>query len=269
MESRRCLFIFSMMATTSVSDNSMRSPPSRCFIAASNRRIAPRRAASLARIAVFMSSVICCLRLMSEQAATRRRYDLVQLRGDSLATQTFVVTLHGSGQLALTLCGGLLIKLAGAQISQQTGLFHRTLEATHCDFERLILFYTYSCHEQTTFYQKIEGAILAKQPAPHNRNLTDRYSGEFALADLRHNNGTCLELQRFVADLFAVELDPALIDHAQGFGSAGDQPGPFKQVGNGDVSARAGDGDFRHVFRQHALTETRFEFRHCVFGRLL
>src|SRR5512146_690103 len=171
MESRRCFSIFSMMETTSASVSSMRSSTSRCFIAASSRRIAPRRAVSLARIADFMSSLIFSLRLMAKKtnAATSKdcgvmhSKELVQLRRQSLAAQALVVALHGSGQLALTLCGGLFVKLAGAQLGQQTGLFHRTLEAAHRHFERLILFNTYSCHGQTTFYQKFEGAILAKQ----------------------------------------------------------------------------------------------------------
>jgi len=52
------------MATTSASLSTMRSSTSRCFIAASRLRIASRRSASFARIAVFMSSVICSLSVM-------------------------------------------------------------------------------------------------------------------------------------------------------------------------------------------------------------
>jgi hypothetical protein len=107
-----------------------------------------------------------------------------------LAHQALVMALHGGGQLAFTFCSGLLVKFAGTQIGQQTGLFHGTLETAHRDFKRLIFFNTYSCHEQTTFYKKFEGAILAKQPGAHNPNLPDRDPGEFALADLRHDHRT-------------------------------------------------------------------------------
>src|SRR5665647_1554679 len=173
MESRRCLFIFSMMATTSASDNSTRSSTSHCFIAASNRRIAPRRAVSLARIAVFMSSVIFCLRLISKPTTTPETGaagQSIEFGRKNLAHQALVMALHSRRQLALTLCGWLLVKFTSAQIGQQTGLFHGTLETTHRHFERLLLFNTYCCHEQTTFYKKIEGAILAKGLSYHNHN---------------------------------------------------------------------------------------------------
>src|SRR5512137_334846 len=177
MESRRCFSIFSMMATTSASVSSMRSSTSRCFMAASKRRIAPRRAVSLARIAAFMSSVICCLRLISNYPSPGRRGRSIQLRRESLAAQALVMALHGSGQLALALCSGLLVKLASAQFGQQTGFFHRTLEAAHCHFKRLILFNAYCCHKQTTFYQKFEGAILQNNVLFNNRNLPPDFRG--------------------------------------------------------------------------------------------
>jgi len=50
------------------------------------------------------------------------------------------MALHGSGKLALTLCGWLLIKLARAQLGQETGFFNGALEATHGDFERFVFF---------------------------------------------------------------------------------------------------------------------------------
>jgi hypothetical protein len=53
------------MATTATSSSVMRSSTSFCFIAASSRRMVPRRSLSLARMAVFMSSVIWSLRLMA------------------------------------------------------------------------------------------------------------------------------------------------------------------------------------------------------------
>ncbi|EWS57412.1 hypothetical protein Y695_04831 [Hydrogenophaga sp. T4] len=62
--SLRCLISLSTMAMTMVSSSSTRSSTSFCFIAAVSRRMVPRRSLSLARMAAFMSSVICSLRLM-------------------------------------------------------------------------------------------------------------------------------------------------------------------------------------------------------------
>src|SRR6266513_2184733 len=70
IDSRRCLISFSTADTTSASESSIRSSTSLCFSAASSRRMADRRAASLARIAAFMSSVICCLREMLASRAS-------------------------------------------------------------------------------------------------------------------------------------------------------------------------------------------------------
>lgn len=127
------------------------------------------------------------------------------------------MALYGGSQLALAFCCGLLVKLAGTQIGQQAGLFHGTLKTAHRDFKRLIFFNSYSCHEQTTFHQKFEGAILAKCLAPHNLNLTDRYPRKFALADLRHHHLASFDHSGLVVDALAVQLDCALLDHAHRF----------------------------------------------------
>ncbi|MNY79094.1 hypothetical protein D3C86_2195810 [compost metagenome] len=52
------------MAMMATSSSTTRSSTSFCFMAASSMRMVPRRSLSLARMAVFMSSVICSLRLM-------------------------------------------------------------------------------------------------------------------------------------------------------------------------------------------------------------
>src|SRR5581483_4658401 len=127
MASRRCLIIFSLTARTSASASSTRSSTSFCLIAAVRRRSVDRRALSLARIAVFTSSLICCLRGM-----------LIQLLRQHLAAQALVVALHRRGELALALRGRLLVVLARAQLGQKTGLLHRALEAAHRHFERLV-----------------------------------------------------------------------------------------------------------------------------------
>src|SRR5205823_12079957 len=127
MDSRRCLIIFSITPTTAASSSSMRSSTSRCLMAARIRRIADSRAASLARMAAFMSSVICCLRGM-----------LVELLRQHLAAQTLVMALHGSGELALAFGGRLLVVLAGAQLGEKAGLLDGALEAAHRNFERFV-----------------------------------------------------------------------------------------------------------------------------------
>src|SRR5688572_15359472 len=116
----------------------MRSSTSRCFRAARRSRMADRRALSLARIAAFMSSVILSLREVLML--------LVQLRRQHLAAQALVMALHGGGQLALALRGGLFVVLAGAQLGEQARLFHGALEAAHRDFERLVFLHAYSRH---------------------------------------------------------------------------------------------------------------------------
>ncbi len=65
IDSRRCLIMRSMIATMSVSLTSTRSSTSFCLIAASSRRIVDRRAAALARIASFMSSVMRALSVIA------------------------------------------------------------------------------------------------------------------------------------------------------------------------------------------------------------
>src|SRR2546422_8765946 len=92
--------------------------------------MADRRAASLARIAVFMSSVICCLSRM-----------LVKLLRQHLAAQTLVVALYGGGELAFALGGRLFVVLAGAQLGEQAGLLPGALEAGHGHPERLVFLY--------------------------------------------------------------------------------------------------------------------------------
>src|SRR5712664_3873517 len=141
IDSRRCLIILSITDTTSASERSMRSSTSLCFSAASSRRMADRRAASLARIAAFMSSVICCLSGMEGA-----RLNSVHLLRQHLAAQTLVVALYGGGELAFALGGRLFVVLAGAQLGEQAGLLHGALEATHGHLERLVFLDAYCRH---------------------------------------------------------------------------------------------------------------------------
>src|SRR4030095_890523 len=99
---------FSRTESTSGSPSSMRSSTSLCLMAARMRRVADRRAESWARIAAFMSSVICCFKGMF----------LVQLLRQHLAAKALVMALHGRGELALSFGRGLLVVLAGAQLGE-------------------------------------------------------------------------------------------------------------------------------------------------------
>ena len=58
---------------TMTSSSSTRSSTSFCFIADSNKRMVPRRTLSLARMAVFMSSVIWAFKLMVCLLGKRKR----------------------------------------------------------------------------------------------------------------------------------------------------------------------------------------------------
>src|SRR5690242_21949323 len=115
----------------------MRSSTSRCLMAARRRRMVDSRAASFARMAAFMSSLICCLRAI---------FCLVQLLRQHLAAQAIVVALHRGGELALALGGRLLVVRAGAQFGEKTGLLHRALEAAHRHFEGLVFLDSYRRH---------------------------------------------------------------------------------------------------------------------------
>lgn len=66
--------------------------------------------------------------------------ELIHFLRQLLTANAFVVALYCGCQLTLALCSWLLVELASAQFGQQTGLFDSALEATHCDFERLVFF---------------------------------------------------------------------------------------------------------------------------------
>lgn len=148
---------------------------------------------------------------------------LVQLRRQSLTHDALVMALHSSSQLALAFCSWLFVKLTCAQVGQQTSLFYGTLETTHCNFKRLIFFYTYCCHEQTTFYQKFEGAILAKAQTRHNlylNYLINRDPGKFTLANLSYDHAADLDRIAFIVNALAIQLDRTGLYHAHRLGSA-------------------------------------------------
>src|ERR1051325_3230686 len=123
--------------------SSMRSSTSRCLIAACNNRIAPRRALSLARMAVFMSSV---MRSFSGTA----NYS-IQFRGECLITNTAIMALDCSSSLALAFPGWLLVKFTRAQIGQQAGFLDHALETAQCDVKWLVFFNTYTRHSGSLY----------------------------------------------------------------------------------------------------------------------
>lgn len=56
------------------------------------------------------------------------------------------MTFHGSSFLALSFLGRLLVELATAKLSQDSGLLTGTLETTQGSVEILILFYANTRH---------------------------------------------------------------------------------------------------------------------------
>src|SRR5260221_4301773 len=170
MESRRCLIIFSMTATTSASESSFLSSTSRCLIAASNRRMADSRCGSLAFMAAFMSSLIFAfsdialgfLRGGDPQNETARRAALstpsrrvgpaagssgsIEFRRQRLAAQALVVPFDGGGELSLAVGSRLFVELAGAQFGEKPGLFHGPLEAAQRHLEGLVFLDAYGRH---------------------------------------------------------------------------------------------------------------------------
>src|SRR5690606_10889893 len=133
------------------------------------RRITPRRALSPAFMAVFMSSVSCCLSVVmwagnegnegnkgmgkSERPATLARAGLsgMQRRWPGRAARSVHplalgdvargaagLALHRGRGLALALLGRLLVELALAGLGEHAGLLAGALEATEGKLERLV-----------------------------------------------------------------------------------------------------------------------------------
>ena len=55
------------------------------------------------------------------------------------------------------------------------------------------------------------------------KNLHNMHFGKFALANLSNYRAATGNFKRLVSDFFTVQLDTALLNHAHGFGCAGDQ----------------------------------------------
>src|SRR5512147_1067600 len=122
------------MPTMAASSSSMRSSTSFCFIAAIRPRMVSSRAASLARMAAFMSSVMRSFRLIVVSRSDKARRaagfgdaagSSVELLGQLHAANALEMALDGRGLLALALGGGLLVELAGAQVGQQPEFLDR------------------------------------------------------------------------------------------------------------------------------------------------
>src|SRR5437016_1386123 len=190
MESRRCLIIFSITATTSASESSFLSSTSRCLIAASNKRMAESRCASLAFMAAFMSSLILAfsdMRLVSSwggdsQNETARRAALstpsrrvgpaaapsgsIEFRGQRLAAQALVVPFDGGGELSLAVGSRLFVELAGTQFGEKPGLFHCPFETAQRHLKGLVFLDAYGWH--AGFLSKARVRILAENsPRSH------------------------------------------------------------------------------------------------------
>src|SRR5690242_13306277 len=131
--SLRCLIIFSSTASTWPSSSVIRSSTSRCLMAASARRIVPRRSFSPARIALFMSSVMRSLRVMP----------MPRMRSaggaHALARDALHVALDGGRLLTFPLLGRLLVEFPPAQLGENAGLLARAFETPQGGIEVLIL----------------------------------------------------------------------------------------------------------------------------------
>src|SRR5262249_45432705 len=113
MDSLRVLIIFSMTDSTWTSSREMRSSTSRCLMPAVIMRMVPRRSLSLARIAVFMSSV---MRSLSDISVNGEGGSVGAGRTGTAAAAADVaggalhVALHGRCLLAFPFLGGLLVE---------------------------------------------------------------------------------------------------------------------------------------------------------------
>jgi len=65
---------------------------------------------------------------------------LIHFWRQHLAANPLVMAFHSSSGLALALGGGLLVELASTQLGEQAGFFNGALEATDCNFKRLVFF---------------------------------------------------------------------------------------------------------------------------------
>src|SRR5215472_1041440 len=136
----------------------MRSSTSRCLIAARSSRIVDRRAASRARIAAFMSSVMRSFSVIGSEKgriasplAFGSSLASVKLGRQLLAAQSLVMPLYGRRELALALGRRLLVELPRPKLGQQTRFFDGALEAAERHFERLVFPNSNSRHERPCF----------------------------------------------------------------------------------------------------------------------
>src|SRR5258708_39271069 len=151
MESRRCLIIFSMTATTSASASSFLSSTSRCLIAASNRRMAESRCGSLAFIAAFMSSLMLAfsdirsskvgigkMKRRDERlgplhrAGSGRRQQppgTIELWRQRLVAAPLVGPLDGGCELSRAVGRGVIVELARGRLVEKPSLLPGGLEA--------------------------------------------------------------------------------------------------------------------------------------------
>ena len=80
------------------------------------------------------------------------------------------MALDRGGQLAFALGRGLFVKLARPQLGQQTGFFHRALEAAHRHFEGFIFLDTNRRHKIAVLVSRLKKAWAQKRGADFNNN---------------------------------------------------------------------------------------------------
>ena len=85
-----------------------------------------------------------CLPLRQSDSIDQNRSE--QFFGQLHRADALVVALDGGCLLALALSGGLLVELAGAQVSQKAQFFDGALKAAKSDVKGLVFFDTDGCH---------------------------------------------------------------------------------------------------------------------------
>src|SRR5690625_1596693 len=131
----------SLTPSASVSLRPSRWPESisRCLMAPSAMRITPRRCASRALSAAFMSVSRRVLRLFM---MSRCRDSVESATPRLLARSLLGVTLDGGRALALAFLGGFFVELALSQFRHDAGLLTGPLEAAQRDVELFVVPYS-------------------------------------------------------------------------------------------------------------------------------
>ena len=115
---------------------------------------------------------------------------LVHARGQLLAADALVMTLHGSRLLALAFSGGLFVELARAQFGQQAGFFDGAFEAAQSSFEGLVFFETNDRHGALSSMVERPGGDPVRSKVKVNRITNSLTTGDHYGLNSRSNHAT-------------------------------------------------------------------------------